>query len=73
VEAVFEMTDKQNTKKLIKEIQKELDKLKEDFKKMELRPCHGDADLRQREKDLEELKQRIYALEKERDQYLYTP
>jgi chromosome segregation ATPase len=66
------MTDKQNKKKIVKEIQKKLNKLKEDFRKMELRPCHGDADLRQREKDLEILKQRIDALEKERDQYVYT-
>lgn len=66
------MTDKQNKKKIVKEIQKKLNKLKEDFRKMELRPCHGDADLRQREKDLEILKQRIGALEKERDQYVYT-
>jgi len=45
------MTIKQNKKK-IKEIEKELDKLKENFKKMELRPCHGDLDLIRRDKDL---------------------
>ena len=65
------MTDKRNKKK-IKKIQKELDKLKENYKKTELRPCLGDADLRQREKDLEMLKEKIQVLEKELDLYLYS-
>ncbi len=39
---------------------------------MERRPCHGDAELAQREKDIEALKEKIYALEKELDQYLYA-
>jgi len=64
------MTDKRNKKK-IKKIQKELDKSKEDYKKMELRPCLGDADLRQREKDLEMLKEKIRVFEKELDLYWY--
>ena len=40
-------------------------KKSEEFKKMELRPCHGDLELMQREKDLEQLKVRIHELERE--------
>jgi hypothetical protein len=39
---------------------------------MELRPCHGDLDLIERDKELGLLKEKIYELEKERDTYLYT-
>ena len=65
-------TDTQSKEKTAKQIQKEIEKLREEYKKMELRPCHGDLDLVQRDKDLDELKDKIYALEKERDTYLYT-
>ena len=65
-------TDTQSKEKTAKQIQKEIEKLREEYKKMELRPCHGDLDLVQRDKDLDVLKDKIYALEKERDTYLYT-
>ena len=67
-----EMAGKQPKEKTIKQIQKEIEKLKDEYKKMELRPCHGDAELFQRDKDLGLLKHKIYALEKERDTHLYT-
>jgi len=63
------MNDKQKRKKIIKEIQKEIDKLKKEYSKIELRPCHSNAELRQKEKDLEALKDKIRELEKERDLY----
>ena len=66
------MTDRESKEKTIKQIQKEIQKLRNEYKKMELRPCHGDLDLVQRDKDLGVLKDQIYALEKERDTYLYT-
>jgi hypothetical protein len=69
---ISEMPSKQNRKKKIKELEKGLDELMEEYINMELRPCRGDADLRQREKDLEMLKEKIYELEKERDSHLYT-
>jgi hypothetical protein len=65
------MPGNQNRKKIIKKVQKELDKLQQDYKKTELRPCLGDADLRQREKDLEMLKEKIRVFEKELDLYWY--
>ena len=65
-------TDTQSKERTAKQIQKEIEKLRDEYKKMELRPCHGDLDLVQRDKDLGVLKDKIYALEKERDTYLYT-
>jgi hypothetical protein len=65
-------TDTQSKERTAKQIQKEIEKLRDEYKKMELRPCHGDLDLVQRDKDLDVLKDKIYALEKERDTYLYT-
>jgi general secretion pathway protein K len=42
------------------------------FKKMELRPCQGDADLSQKEEDLDDLKEKISAKKMERDRYKYS-
>jgi chromosome segregation ATPase len=69
---ISDMPDKQNKKKAIKELQKEVEKLRDEYEKIELRPCRGDADLHQRENELEILKSKISQLEKERDKYLYS-
>ncbi len=60
------------SKRVIKKIQSEIDQLKKKFKEMEIRPCQGDADLAQREKDLKVLKEQIYELEREVDKYKYA-
>jgi len=60
------------SKETVKQIQKEIEKLRDDYQKMEFRPCHGDLDLIQKDKDLGLLKNKIYELEKERDTYLYS-
>jgi peptidoglycan hydrolase CwlO-like protein len=57
------------TRRNIKRIQKEIDRLKEELRKIELRPCSGDAELKKKEKDLRMLKQEISELEKEARQY----
>jgi chromosome segregation ATPase len=69
---ISDMPDKQNKKKAIKELKREIEKLRDEYEKIELRPCQGDTDLRQRENELEILKSKIYDLEKERDTYLYS-
>jgi chromosome segregation ATPase len=69
---ISDMPDKQNKKKAIKELQKEIEKLRDEYEKIEVRPCRGDADLHQRENELEILKSKISQLEKERDTYLYS-
>lgn len=67
-----DMTERQSKERTVKQIQKEIERLRDEYQKMELRPCHGDLDLVQRDKDLGALKDKIYTLEKERDTYLYT-
>jgi hypothetical protein len=69
---ISDMPDKRNKKKAIKELKKEIEKLRDEYKKIEIRPCQGDIDLLQRENELEILKSKIYELEKERDTYLYS-
>jgi chromosome segregation ATPase len=69
---ISDMPDKQNKKKAVKELNKEIEKLRDEYKKIEIRPCQGDTDLHQRENELEILKSKIYELEKERDTYLYS-
>ena len=59
------MADKK-TKKKIKKIQNEIDQFEELFKKMELRPFQGDADLSQKEEDMKRLKDKINAKKMER-------
>jgi hypothetical protein len=67
-----DMTKRQAKEKTVKQIQKEIEKLRAEYQKTEFRPCHGDIDLFQKDKDLSLLKDKIYALEKERDAHLYT-
>ena len=60
------MTEK-NIKREIKKIQKEIARLKELIKRVELKPCHSDSDIEQKEKYIEGIKLDIYALEIESD------
>ena len=62
------MVDKKSIKD-IKKVQKKLYRMKELLKKMELKPCHGDADLRQKDEDIKILKREIYDIEKETNQF----
>jgi septal ring factor EnvC (AmiA/AmiB activator) len=48
------------TRKKLKRIQKEIKKIEKEIKKVEFRPCRGDADLKEKDKDLE----------RERDRYI---
>jgi chromosome segregation ATPase len=69
---ISDMPDKRNKKKAIKELKKEIERLRDEYKKIGLRPCQGDTDLLQRENELDILKSKIHKLEKERDTYLYS-
>lgn len=60
---------KKKKDKTVKKIQKEIALLKEKLKKIELRPCRGDADLKKKEQEVFNLKREIYELEKEANQY----
>jgi superfamily II RNA helicase len=67
-----DMTNRQSKEKTVRQIQKEIEKLRAEHQKTEFRPCHGDLDLFQKDKDLDLLKEEINALERERDAHLYT-
>jgi predicted nucleic acid-binding Zn-ribbon protein len=67
-----DMTNRQSKEKSVKQTQKEIEKLRDEYQKMEFRPCHGDLDLIQKDKDLGSLKEKINELEKELDTYLYS-
>lgn len=69
--SVSEVPSNKNRKKIIKGLQKELDELIEEHIKMELRPCRGDTDLRQRENDLKMLEEKIRTVEKDLNKYIY--
>jgi hypothetical protein len=63
------MKDKEIRKRR-KHIKKEMNNLKKGLRKMELRPCLKDVELKQKEKDIEALREKIVAMEKERDRYI---
>ena len=56
------------SRKNLKRIKKELERLKEAYKDVELRPCHGDAELEQKSADFKMLKNEIYELERDINQ-----
>lgn len=58
------------TRKTLKKIQKDVNRLKKELMKIELRPCHGDADLKKKDEDISVLKREIYQLEKEANRYV---
>jgi len=60
------------SRKRAKEIQKKIDELRKSLKKTEIRPCQGDVDLKEKEKDITALKNEIQSLKNEHDKYLYS-
>ena len=64
----MEKMDK-TTRKNLKKIQRRIKKFKHDLKKIELRPCNSDAELKQKEEDISIIKREIYELEKEANQF----
>jgi septal ring factor EnvC (AmiA/AmiB activator) len=57
------------TRKNLKKIQRQIKRFKHELKKIELRPCSSDAELRQKEEDINTIKREIYDLEKEANQF----
>ena len=52
-----------------KKIQKEMKRLRDELRKVELRPCSGDLELKQKEKDIIKLKRDIYELVRKANQF----
>jgi septal ring factor EnvC (AmiA/AmiB activator) len=57
------------TRKNIRKIQRKIKRFKHELKKIELRPCSSDAELKQKEDDVSIIKREIYELEKEANQF----
>ena len=65
------MPDKK-AKKKIKEFNKKKKELEKAYQKMEIRPCKGDKDLKERDVDMRRLREQIHALERKRGSLIYT-
>ena len=65
------MLTKDSQKKL-KQIQKKISILEKERLKIEFRPCRGDSDLKQKDEDFLVFRQKMLALEKERDQFVFN-
>lgn len=63
------MIDKE-TRKRLKQIKKEIGRLKKQIKKLEIRPCRNDSELKQKEQDIRALNEKVYQLEKEHDSHI---
>ena len=62
-----EIMDKESRKN-IKNLQREMDRLKEAYKKIELLPCQNDAELKKKDDDLKALKKELYEVERDLNQ-----
>jgi hypothetical protein len=59
-------------RKRLKKIQKEIDRLRADYSKVELRPCLSDAELKEKDADLISLLDKIYELEADKQEHKRT-
>ena len=67
---MYDMPDK-NAKQRIKKLNKKIQEFEKAYHRMEMRPCKGDKDLKQKDIDLRMLREQIHALERERDSLIY--
>jgi peroxiredoxin family protein len=63
------MADKEFRKRL-KMIRQGIKELKKEYSKLEVRPCQNDMDIQIKEKELREIIDKIYVLEKEQDRMI---
>ena len=59
-------------RKRLKKIQKEINRLRADYSKIELRPCLTDAELKEKDADLTSLLDKIYELEDDKQEHMRT-
>ena len=60
------------SKKEAKKTQKQIDNLENLLIRLEIRPCKGDNEIKQKEIEIADLKNQIRSLKNERDGLLYT-
>ena len=59
------------SKKEAKKIQKQIDNMEKLLRRLEIRPCKGDNEIKQKEIEIADLKNQIHTLKNERDVHLY--
>lgn len=63
---------KRMARKRLKQIEQNIDELREIYRIIEVRPCKNDEDLRNKDKELNSLLRKIYALERDKEEYRCT-
>ena len=58
-------------KKEAKKIQKQIEDLENKLRRLEIRPCKGDSEIKQKEVEIAELKKQIHSFKNKRDGFLY--
>ena len=58
-------------KKEAKKIQKHIDKLENLLNRLEIRPCKGDNEIKQKDIEVVDLKKQLHSLKNERDGHIY--
>lgn len=58
-------------KKEFKILLKQIDKEENLLKKLEIHPCKGDNEIKQKEIEIADLKKQIHSLKNKRDDYIY--
>ena len=64
------MFEKNETRKKIKKLKKDIKELRKLYRKLEFRPCQNDAELIEKESELKSLMDKIYNLENEQDRFI---
>ena len=60
---------KRMARKRLKQIEQDIDALREVYRIVEVRPCRNDEDLRNKDKELNSLLRKIYALERDKEEH----
>ena len=60
---------KRLARKRLKQIEQDIDALREIYRIIEVRPCKNDEDLKKKDRDLSSLLRKIYALERDKEEY----
>jgi hypothetical protein len=63
---------KRMARKRLKQIEEDIDELREIYRIIEVRPCKNDEDLLNKDKELHSLLRKIYALERDKEEYRCT-
>lgn len=64
---------KRLARRRLKQIEQDIDALREIYGIIEVRPCKNDEELKKKDRDLSSLLKKIYALERDKEEYRCSP